>query len=554
MFRAFDSAQARAAVIVAATAFVTLSAQTAPLDIAIINGRGPAGVASASVELGIRDGRIVETTPVHRAGARLVIDAGGQIVSPGFIDVHSHGLDTLGRPQLRNAEAELAQGVTTIVGNPDGGGPVDLAKQAAALEADGGIGVNVALLIGHGSVRSAVMGGANRAPTAVELSQMMSLVRQAVSDGAFGMSSGIFYTPGRYAKTDELVALARAAGGVYTSHIRDEGNYDVGVVAAVDEVIRVADEARVTGIVTHMKALGPDSWGLSKTLIAHIDAAKARGVRVFADQYPYEASSTSLSAAVLPGVSTADARRRMSTSATRPALLADAKENIRRRGGGHSIAIASTRDTALNGRRLDDIAAARGVTPEQAAVDIILDGGASIVSFNMSEDDIRAIMRQPWTMTSSDGGLSLPGPSVPHPRNNGSFARKLGVYVRERQVLSISDALQSMTTLPDQVFGFVDGRGTFTLGSPADVVIFDPATIIDHATYEKPHQLATGVSWVIVNGQVEWKDGKGTGVRAGVVLRRGRKPDERRQLCPAPPNLARYGFIRSFFMVLSELI
>lgn len=521
---------------------VALSAQAPPLDVAIINvgaggGRltnGASGVSDAAgPAIGIRGGRIVSIGTLSQAeisAARSVIDATGLTVAPGFIDVHSHGLETLARAAVRPADAELAQGVTTIVGNPDGGGPVDLAKQRATLEGDGGVGVNVALLIGHGSVRSAVMGGANRAPSADELAKMRALVKQAVADGAYGMSSGIFYTPGRYAKTDELVSLAREAGGVYTSHIRDEGNYDVGVVASVDEVIRVAEEAHVAGIVTHMKALGPDSWGLSKTLIAHIEAARKRGVSAWADQYPYEASSTSLAAAVLPGVSVADARTRLADAAKRPALLAEAKENIRRRGGPHSIAIASSSagsgrsatasaDQSLNGKRLDDIAGAKGVSPEQAAIDIILGGGASIVSFNMSEDDIRAIMRQTWTMTSSDGALSLPGEGVPHPRNNGAFARKLGVYVRERKVVSLDQAITSMTLLPAQVFGFKD-RGQIRVGAFADIAIFDPAKVIDRATYENPHQLATGMSYVIVNGQVAWKDGKGTGVRPGQILRK----------------------------------
>ena len=512
-------------------AAVTLQAQTLPLDVAIINigvagGRltnGASGVADArGSAIGVRGGRIVLIGSLSKAEidtAKTVIDATGLTVAPGFIDVHSHGLETITRAAIRPADAELAQGVTTIVGNPDGGGPVDLAKQRAAIEADGGVGVNVALLIGHGSVRSAVLGGANRVPTENELAKMQVLVKQAVADGAFGMSSGIFYTPGRYAKTDELVALARAAGGVYTSHIRDEGNYDVGVVASVNEVIAVAEQAHVAGIVSHMKALGPDSWGMSKTLIANIDAARKRGVSVWADQYPYEASSTSLAAAVLPGVSVADARARLADAAKAPALLAEAKENIRRRGGPHSIAVASARDMTLAGKRLDEIAAARNVTPEQAAIDIIISGGASIVSFNMSEDDIRAIMAQTWTMTSSDGALSLAGEGVPHPRNNGAFARKLGVYARDRKVLSLDQAITSMTLLPAQVFGFKD-RGQLRVGAFADIAIFDPAKIVDRATYENPHQLATGMSYVLVNGQVAWKDGKGTGIRAGAVLKK----------------------------------
>jgi N-acyl-D-aspartate/D-glutamate deacylase len=303
-------------------------AQPGPLDIGIINARlisGLAGIAGAS-NVGVRNGRIEMVDEKIARSAKLVIDAKGQVVAPGFIDVHSHGLETLARPDIRDAKALLAQGVTTIVGNPDGGGPVDLAAQAAELEGGGGIGVNVALLIGHGSVRSAVMGGANRAPTADELQKMVALVKKGVADGAFGLSSGLFYTPGRYARTEEVIALARAAGGVYTSHIRDEGNYAEGVVASVDEVIRIADEAKVTGIVSHMKALGPDSWGKSKDLIAHIEAARRRGVQVWADQYPYEASSTSLSAAVLPDAGgAASIREQLADPAKKAALLAAAK-------------------------------------------------------------------------------------------------------------------------------------------------------------------------------------------------------------------------------------
>lgn len=511
-------------VLCALAAGFTLVAQPAPLNIGIVNARlisGLGGIAGAS-SVGVRNGRVEMVDESIARSATLVIDAKRQVVAPGFIDVHSHGLVTLGRPDIRDAKALLAQGVTTIVGNPDGGGPVDLVKQAADLEANGGIGVNAALLIGHGSVRTAVMGGANRAPTAEELEKMRGLVRKAVAAGAFGLSSGLFYTPGRYAKTEEVIELAKAAGGVYTSHIRDEGNYAEGVVASVDEVIRIAEEANVTGIVTHMKALGPDSWGKSADLIAHIEAARKRGVDVWADQYPYDASSTSLGAAVLPDAGGTEAiRAKLADPAQKEKLFADARENIRRRGGAHSIQIASGRgvEPAMNGKRLDDIAKGRGLAPEQMAINIVLEGGASIVSFNMSEGDISAIMRQGWTMTSSDGALSLPGPSMPHPRNNGAFARKLGVYVRERKVLSLEQAIITMTSLPARLFGLKD-RGVLRSGAIADVVIFDPNTIIDHATYENPHQLATGVSWVIVNGVVEWKNGAPTGARAGKILKR----------------------------------
>ena len=342
---------------------------------------------------------------------------------------------------------------------------------------------------------------------------MKALVRRAMGEGAFGLSSGLFYIPGSFAKTEEVIELARVAaerGGVYTSHIRDEADYNVGVVASVDEVIRVAQEAHLRGIVTHMKALGAANWGKVATLLQHIDAARARGVEVFADQYPYEASSTTLQAALLPDGPTGDRAKDESAAAA----------NLQRRGGADTIVIALCRfDHSLEGMSLSRVAADRKVSPASAAVDIIGRGGASVVSFNMSPDDIDAIMREPYTMSSSDGGLVAIGEGKPHPRNNGAFARKLAMYVRERHVVSLEFAVRSMTTLPALVFGMKD-RGTIREGAWADLVIFDPATIQDRATYENPHQLATGVSYVLVNGQIVIDGGKFTSALPGKVLRR----------------------------------
>jgi N-acyl-D-amino-acid deacylase len=502
-------------------------AQVAPrngesFDVLITNARVLDGSGNPWLreDIGIRGDRIIVRGRLTGAAATRVIDAAGLVVAPGFIDVHSHAVGALRRAELRDARALLAQGVTTIIGNPDGGGPIDLAAQRQGLQEEG-IGVNVGLLIGHGSVRGAVLGTAIREPDPAELTRMKAIVAQAVTDGAFGMSSGLFYEPGRYSTAEEVIALARVAGGVYTSHIRDEGNYGTGVVASVREVIRVAEEAGVRGVVTHIKALGPDSWGLSKTIVADIEAARARGVEVFADQYPYEASSTSLGAAVLPGPSGPDAiKGRLAEPQSTDQLLKEVAENIRRRGGPASIVIASGRGApGLAGRNLQQIADASGVTPARAAVDVLLGGGASIVSFNMSEDDIRLFMRQPWTMTSSDGELSLPGPARPHPRGHGAFARKLAVYVRERQVQSWEEAVRVMTSLSTRVFGLTD-RGELRAGAMADVVIFDPATVQDRATYDDPFAIATGMRWVLVNGQVAIADGVPTGVLAGRVLQR----------------------------------
>lgn len=483
-------------------------------DVLIVNAQVMDGAGNPWVraDVGVRGDRIAAVGDLEGATAGRTIDAADRVLAPGFIDVHSHAGESLTRETLRPAAPMIAQGVTTIVVNPDGGGPIDLAEQRAAFE-QGGIGVNVALLIGHGSVRRAVLGTEPREPTPDELGRMQDLVRRAMDEGAFGLSSGLFYIPGRFARTEEVIALARVAGaggGVYTSHIRDEADYDVGVVAAVDEVIRIAEEGRVRGIVSHMKALGPGNWGKGATLVERIDAARARGVEVFADQYPYEASSTNLQAALLPQGDRTDPSRRE----------AIATENLRRRGGPDSIVIAFCRsDRTLEGQSLSQIAKTRNVTPVAAALEIIANGGASVVSFNMSEQDIETIMRQPYTMASSDGGLVEPGVGAPHPRNNGSFARRLARYVRERKVVDLEFAIRSMTSLSALIFGMQD-RGVIRPGAVADLVVFDPSAIQDRATYRDPHQLATGVSYVLVNGVLAMDGGKLTYARAGKVLRR----------------------------------
>lgn len=479
-------------------------------DILIRHGRVMDGSGNPWLrnDIGVSGDRIVAIGDLTSAAATRVIDAHDLVVAPGFIDVHSHAGEGLGNPALRQAQPIVAQGVTTVVINPDGGGPVNLAEQRARFER-GGIGLNAAPLIGHGSVRSAVMGGARRAPTSGELDRMTALVTQAMRDGAFGLSSGLFYVPGSYATTEEVIALARAVApfdGVYTSHIRDEADYSVGVEAAVQEVIRIADEAGVRGIVTHMKALGRDNWGKSAVLLKRIDDARARGVQVFADQYPYEASSTSLRAALAPN----------GVEPTEPVVT----ENLRRRGGADSIMIAfCKRDPSVQGKRLSEIAETRGVSPVQTAIDIITGGDASIVSFNMSEDDIDAIMRKPYTMASSDGGLVPVGAGHPHPRDYGAFARRLAVYVRQRHIVSLEFAIRSMTSLPADVFGIRD-RGVLRPGAFADIVIFDPATITDTATYQDPQQLATGVPTVLVNGVVIRDAGRFTDALSGRVLRK----------------------------------
>jgi len=507
MRRASDSA---VVALLAALLAALAEAQPVTFDVLIRNGRVMDGSGNPwiRVDVGIRGGTIAAVGALRGARAGRTIDAADRLVTPGFIDVHSHAGEGLTRPELRQAQPILAQGVTTLVINPDGGGPVDLAAQRKAMEA-GGVGPNVALLIGHGSVRRAVLDNAARAPTPAELDRMKGFVRTAMEQGAFGLSSGLFYVPGSFATTEEVIALAAVAGqfgGVYTSHIRDEGNYNVGLLASVQEVIRIAEEGGLAGIVTHMKALGPDSWGLGTAATMRIDEARRGGVQVFADQYPYEASSTSLRAALAPD-----------GAEPTPALVS---ENLKRRGGADAILIAFYRaDPSLEGQSLAQIAKERGVSPDAAAIGLMARGDASIVSFNMSGDDIRQIMRQPYTMASSDGGLVLPTEGKPHPRFYGAFARRLAGYVRERRVVDLEFAIRSMTSLPATVFGMRD-RGVIREGAAADIAVFDPSRIRERSTYTDPHQLAEGMSYVLVNGVVIIDGGQFTDALPGRVLRR----------------------------------
>ena len=455
-----------------------------------------------------------------------ILDVTGLHVAPGFIDVHSHagsGLDTEDRS---HGEPLLAQGITTVVVNPDGGGPVDLAEQRALL-LEHGLGVNVAQLVPHGSVRRAVLGMEDRLPGPEELARMKGLVRAGMEEGAFGMSSGPFYAPGSYSDTDELAALAGVAAeysGVYTSHIRDESDYTIGLVAAVEEVITVARAAGLPGVVTHIKALGPPVWGKSAEVIAAIEAARAEGVEVYVDRYPYEASSTGLSAALLPRWAQAGGgdslMARLADPATRARIREEMEANLARRGGADRLQFRRFRpDPSIEGRTLEDVAVARSLHPLDAALELIGEGGASVVSFNMNDDDIAAFMIQPWTMTASDGALPEWQVGVPHPRAYGTFPRKLRKYVLDEKTQGLAEAIRSMTSLPADVFG-LEGRGRVVLGAVADIVVFDLEEVRDLATYTDPHQLSEGMVHVFVNGTAAIRDGAFTGERAGRVLRR----------------------------------
>jgi N-acyl-D-amino-acid deacylase len=499
-------------------------------DVLVRNGRILDGTGNPwrRADIGIRGDRIVAVGTLRGAQAATVIDARERYVTPGFIDPHSHAGPGLATPALRQGRPLLAQGITTAFVNPDGGGPVDIAGQRAAFGRDK-VGVNVGLFVPHGSVRRAVLEMSDRDPAPCEVDRMVELTRQGMRAGAVGLSSGLYYAPGSYSKTAEVIAMARAAaefGGVYQSHIRDEADYSVGLVAAVDEVIEIAEKGGITGVVTHMKALGKTSWGLSRTIVQHIEAARARGVEVLADQYPYEASGTGIVGALMPRWAQAggrDAMLRRINGELRPKVRDEVAGNIARRGGADTLLVSRyAPDPSIEGQRIGALAQKAGKAPEDYVLDLLARGDASLVSFNMQEDDIALIMRQPWTMTCTDGDLVPMDEGKPHPRAYGAFPRKLELYVRERGVVDLPFAIRSMTSLTAATYGIKD-RGVIRPGAFADLLVFDLAKIDDVSTYEQPHQLAAGMDTILVNGQVVRSEGVWSDALPGRVV----TPDRR---------------------------
>lgn len=492
----------------------------------VVDGSGTAGFAA---DVAIRGDRIVRVsrTPLPPASARRVIDARGRIVAPGFIDVHAH-LDPLLR--LPGAENAVRQGVTTALGGPDGGAPWPLDRyldSAVTL----GVGINVAYLVGHNTVRRTVMGMADRAPTAVELERMRAMVARAMHEGALGLSTGLIYLPGNYATTDEVVALAQVAadsGGIYTSHLRAEG---LGLLEGVGEALEIGRRAHIPVVLTHHKVIGKAMWGASRRTLAMVDSARAAGTDVMVDLYPYTATYTGIGVLV-PTWAMADGdsafTRRLSVPALRDSIVRGIVFNIQNdRGGGDLARVQLARvawDTTLEGQTLEDWARRRGrePTPEEGA-ELVLEalrrGGASAIYHVLDDSDVERIMRHPQAMIASDGRLVRPGDGHPHPRWYGTFPRVLAVYVRERHVLTLEQAIHKMTTLPAARLGLQE-RGRIAEGTYADIVVFDAATVRDRATFAAPHQYPEGIEYVLVNGVPAVDAGRFTESRAGRVLRR----------------------------------
>jgi N-acyl-D-amino-acid deacylase len=531
--------------------------QKAQYDILIVNGHILDGTGSPWYEgsVAIKGGKIAEIGRIANVSAKHTIDAKGLIVAPGFIDLHSHSDFALLADG--KAESKIRQGVTTeIIGESASAGPVlgtaipPLDKELAAMQLSRtwttlgeyfatlqkhGTAVNIASYVGSGQVRLDVMGNVNRAPTPAELDKMKGLVDQAMRDGAIGISSGLIYPPNAFATTDELVELAKVAaryGGIYTSHIRDEGDHEP---EALREAIEIGEKGGLPVHILHFKMAAKQNWGRIGEMSAIIQAARDRGLDITADQYPYIAGMTGLQM-TLPTKYLEGTHQqvidRLKDSAARDEIRklvetgARGWENhVQGAGGWHGVMVAAVQkpeNKQFEGKRVDEVARIMGKEAVDALCDLLISEETFpfAIYFEMNEQDVRTAMQEPWLGFGSDGVAVNPDMKFmgrPHPRFYGTFPRVLGVYVREQKVLSLPDAIRKMTSLPAQIAGFSD-RGLLRPGMAADVAIFDPETVSDKATFEDPSQYAVGVSYVLVNGTVVIDQGQHTGARPGCVL------------------------------------
>lgn len=507
------------------------TAQTPRYDLVITGGMVIDGTGSPAfrADVAIANGRIaaVSRTPIDASLARRRINATGLIVSPGFIDLHAHLEPILTMP---DAESHVRQGVTLALGGPDGGGAAPMGPYLARVEQQK-LGMNVAFLTGHNTIRRTVMGTANRAPTPEELQRMRSMVAESMGQGAFGLSTGLRYIPGFYSNTDEVVALAEVAadsGGIYTSHLREEA---VGLFDGVAEALQIGRRAHIPVVLTHHKVVGKLMWGKSVQTLAMVDSARKAGTDVMIDQYPYTASHTGLDILIPPwALAGGDSalRRRLEDPVLNDSIESGVVENLLNdRGGGDLKRVQFSRvswDSTLNGKTLYDLVTRLNVDPtlENAApivIDAVLKGGAGTIFHVIDEEDVKRIMAHPQTMIASDGRLNRLGDAVPHPRAYGTFPRVLGKYVREDKVLTLEQAVRKMTAMPAARLGLTD-RGCLREGCAADVTIFSAERVKDVGTYADPHHYPEGIPWVIVNGVPVVDNGAFTAARPGKVLRR----------------------------------
>lgn len=504
-------------------------------DLIIKNGLVYDGSQNPPVitDLGINGEKIAFVGKINTEKAERIIDADGLVVSPGFIDTHAH-LDPLDNLfNLANAESLIRQGVTTSIGGPDGRGvPLQYSvKQFLDTLESVGVGMNMGFMAGHNKIRKKVMGLKNSFANEEELNQMVNMVDKAMDQGAFGLSTGLKYLPGNFANSEEVIELSKAAakkGGVYSTHLRDEG---LTIMDAIEETIEISKKANILVVLTHHKVIGKPMWGKSEMTLARVDKAVKNNVKVMLDQYPYNASHTGLSV-LIPTWARAGGQEAFIERTKDPKTYEKIKSEIifnilNDRGGKDLRRIQFSKVTwrpELEGKTLHDWLVLEGVTPsiENGADYVIkgqVNGGAGCIYHAMDEKDVENIMQHPLTMIASDGRLSAPGIGHPHPRAYGTFPRVLGHYVRNKQLLSLEEAIYKMTSLPAKTYG-ITNRGKIEEGFMADIVIFDPNTVEDKATFVKPHQYPVGIPYVVLNGQLAVDEEKFMNILAGKVLRK----------------------------------
>jgi len=512
-------------IVLIALSICACAKKTIEVDTLIVQGKIIDGTNGAAFvgDIGITGDTIsfIGNSEDFNVEANNVVDASGLTVSPGFIDPHTHAWVDLRSNDANKNINYLTQGVTTVFAGNDGDGPFDIDAAAGELNPNG-IGTNVVFLVGHGSVRREILGMSDAAPTEEQLEAMKALVRKGMETGAFGFSTGLYYAPGSFSTTEEVIELTKEIGkynGIYDSHIRDESSYNIGLIGAVKETIEIGEKSGVPIHFAHIKALGVDVWGKSTEIIHLIEEARSRGLRVTADQYPWRASGTNLQNAVISRWVMAggdDAYyKRLNDPKLLPRIREEIKENIRKRGGPESLLItADYKDEEMIGLNLGKIAERMKLDPVEATLVIAKNGGARVASFNMNEDDMKNFMTQDWVMTSSDG-------SKGHPRKYASFPEKYLRYVIESPVLSLETFVYKSSALAASTFG-IEKRGTIKVGNYADVLVFDEERFRPLADFSEPENLSQGVAHVFVNGQPSISEGTPTPMLSGRVLRKNK--------------------------------
>ncbi len=514
--------------LITAASLASSFAYSQPADLLIRNGRIIDGTGNSWFygDVAVKDGKVVAVGKLSDLQASRTLDATGLFVCPGFIDVHTHieGNDR----RVPTADNFIYDGVTTVVTGNCGGSERDIAGYFRQLDSVK-ISINVSTLIGHNTVRRSVMGDGRRDPTPDEQKEMEALVELAMRDGAVGLSTGLIYVPGTYSKTSEVIGLARVAarlGGVYASHIRDEGDH---VTDAIDEAINIGREAMLPVQISHFKVTYKPNWGRSSETLLQVEKARSEGYDVTIDQYPYIASSTTLNTR-LPSWAFGGGRDsvlyRLKDPAIRGRIKAEMLNELKSQGSknwSYALVARYGADSTMNGKTISEVNKLMGRKPKarheaETIMDMVEKGSAQMVFFSMNEKDLVQFLKYPFNMVASDAGVIRYGSGVPHPRGYGTNARVLGRYVREQKVIGLEEAVRRMTSLPAQKFN-LRGRGLIREGMAADILVFDDKTVGDRATFEQPHQYSAGFQYVIVNGQVVVDQGRHTGVRSGMVLR-----------------------------------